>query len=66
MKSVLEPTPDLLEQCKAGNQQAFRELFHMFKSYAYNLIYKITGSRSDHEDLLQEAFFQIYLSLKSF
>ena len=66
MKRVIEPTADLLENCRTGNRAAFKELFDMYKSYAYNLVYKITGPRGDHEDLVQDVFFQIYLSLKSF
>lgn len=66
VKTILEPTRELLEECKAGNQLAFKEIFYMYRSYAYNLIYKITGPNGDHEDLLQEVFFQIYLSLKTF
>jgi RNA polymerase sigma-70 factor, ECF subfamily len=65
-KTLLEPTREILDECKSGNQQAFKEIFHMYRSYAYNLIYKITGPYGDHEDLLQEVFFQIYLSLKTF
>ncbi|MBD3418523.1 MAG: sigma-70 family RNA polymerase sigma factor [Chitinivibrionales bacterium] len=66
MKAVMEPDSRLLEECRAGNQLAFKELFRMSRSYAYNLIYKITGMNGDHEDLLQETYFQLYLSLKSF
>jgi RNA polymerase sigma-70 factor (ECF subfamily) len=65
-KTLLEPTRELLDECRAGNQVAFKEIFYMYRSYAYNLIYKITGPQGDHEDLLQEVFFQIYLSLKTF
>ena len=66
IKTILEPTRELLDECRAGNQLAFKEIFYMYRSYAYNLIYKITGPQGDHEDLLQEVFFQIYLSLKTF
>ena len=66
VKTMLEPTRELLEECKSGNQLEFKEIFYMYRSYAYNLIYKITGANGDHEDLLQEVFFQIYLSLKTF
>ncbi|MDO5576119.1 MAG: RNA polymerase sigma factor [Fibrobacter sp.] len=65
-KTLLEPTQELLSECKSGNQVAFKEIFYMYRSYAYNLIYKITGPEGDHEDLIQEVFFQIYLSLKTF
>ncbi|MBD3393559.1 MAG: sigma-70 family RNA polymerase sigma factor [Chitinivibrionales bacterium] len=66
MPATLEPSKELLARCKEGNRGAFKEIFRMYRSYAYNLIYKITGPYGDHEDLIQEAFFQIYLSLKSF
>jgi RNA polymerase sigma-70 factor (ECF subfamily) len=65
-KTLLEPTRELLDECRSGNQVAFKEIFYMYRSYAYNLIFKITGPYGDHEDLLQEVFFQIYLSLKTF
>jgi len=65
-KTLLEPTIELLDECRSGNQLAFKEIFYMYRSYAFNLIYKITGPYGDHEDLLQEVFFQIYLSLKTF
>jgi RNA polymerase sigma-70 factor (ECF subfamily) len=66
MEKTMEPSVELLEQCKEGDKVAFREIFYMYRSYAYNLIYKITGPYANHEDLIQEAFFQIYLSLKKF
>ena len=66
MKTLVEPSKEVLEACKNGNQQAFREIFYNYRTYAYNLIYKITGKTNDHEDLLQDLFFQVYLSLKTF
>jgi len=66
MKTLIEPTKEVLDACRNGNQQAFREIFYNYRTYAYNLIYKITGKNADHEDLLQDLFFQVYLSLKTF
>lgn len=66
MKTLIEPSKETLRECKNGNQQAFKEIFYNYRSYAYNLIYKITGKNGNHEDLLQEIFLQIYLSLKTF
>ncbi|MEO7426321.1 MAG: RNA polymerase sigma factor [Fibrobacteria bacterium] len=66
MSQLTEPSKELLSECKAGNPVAFKEVFHMYRNYAYNLVYKITGPEGEHEDLVQEAFFQMYLSLKSF
>ncbi len=66
MSTISEPTLELLEACKAGNALAFKQIFYMYRSYAYNVIYKITGPSGEHEDLVQEAFFQVHLSLKTF
>ncbi len=66
MEKVLEPSAELLQRCAEGNRTAFRQIFEAYRSYAYNLIYKITGPGGDHEDLIQDVFFQVYLSLKSF
>jgi RNA polymerase sigma-70 factor (ECF subfamily) len=66
MGNLSEPSKELLNDCKAGDSSAFNQIFYMYRSYAYNLVYKITGPRGDHEDLVQEVFFQVYLSIKSF
>ena len=66
MATLSEPSIELLDKCRKGSKSAFAEIFHGYKSYAYNLIYKITGPCADHEDLLQDAFFQVYLSLRTF
>lgn len=66
MAQIAEPSAELLEECRAGNALAFKQLFHQYKSYAYNLVFKITGYQGEHEDLVQEVFFQVFLSLKTF
>lgn len=66
MKTIADPSREVLDACRRGNQSAFKTVFDMYKMYAYNLIYKITGPNADHEDLLQETFFQVYLSLRTF
>ncbi len=57
---------DLVKRIKEGDEIAFEQLFNQYRSYAYALIYKITGVDGEHEDLLQEVFFQTYLSIKKF
>jgi len=64
-RKALEPDKELLDSCRAGNSEAFRKLYVMYREYALNLIYKISG-RGEHEDLLQEVFFQTYISIKTF
>jgi RNA polymerase sigma-70 factor, ECF subfamily len=62
----LEPTPEQIDACKKGDKAVFREIFRRYRTYAFNLVFKIMGSRVDHEDFVQEVFFQMYLSLPSF
>jgi RNA polymerase sigma-70 factor (ECF subfamily) len=64
--STLEPTAEQIAACKNGDKEVFRELFRRYRTYAHNLVYKVLGGSVDHEDLVQEVFFQMYLSLPSF
>jgi RNA polymerase sigma-70 factor (ECF subfamily) len=64
--AAIEPTTELLSACRNGDKDAFKEIFQRYRTYAYNLIYKIIGSNVDHEDLVQEVFFQMHLSLAGF
>jgi RNA polymerase sigma-70 factor (ECF subfamily) len=66
MKIAIEPSAEVIAACKSGDHEAFRTIFNEYKSYAFNLIYKITGPSSEHEDLLQEVFYQIFISLHTF
>jgi RNA polymerase sigma-70 factor (ECF subfamily) len=61
-----EPDADLLEKCREGDRNAFRTLFYMYRSYVKNIIYKITGVHSEHEDLIQSVFMQMYVSFHTF
>jgi RNA polymerase sigma-70 factor (ECF subfamily) len=64
--AALEPTPEQIASCKKGDKDVFREIFRRYRTYAFNLVFKILGSRVDHEDFVQEVFFQMYLSLPTF
>ena len=63
-KTLLEPSR-VAGRVQIRNQPAFKEIFYMYRSYAFNLIYKITGPYGDHEDLYRR-FFSDLLSLKTF
>ena len=51
----------LIEQLKAGNKEAFDELYMKYKNLAYHTAYLITGNLSDSEDITQETFVKIWL-----
>lgn len=50
----------------AAADAAFRELYERHKDEAFTLLMRILRERSLAEDVLQEAFFRVYLSLDRF
>lgn len=51
----------LIEQLKAGNKEAFDELYMKYKNLVIHTAYLITGNLSDSEDVTQETFVKIWL-----
>jgi RNA polymerase sigma-70 factor (ECF subfamily) len=56
----------LVDRCKDGEQAATRELFRTHQRRVYATLYRILGSSSEMDDLLQETFIQVFKSLPSF
>jgi RNA polymerase sigma-70 factor (ECF subfamily) len=56
----------LVEQAKAGDQQAFSELVSRYQRKIYRLAKNITRNDEDAEDVLQEAFLKAYEHLDKF
>jgi len=56
----------LLEECKKGNRRAQYKLYKQYSKAMYNLAYRITNSREDAEDILQETFIECFRNLASF
>ncbi len=57
---------DLVRRCQAGQADAQRELFERERIRVHRLLYRVVGSNSHMEDLLQEAFLEIFRSLHTF
>jgi len=49
-----------------GDREKFALLVDKYKGPVYNLVYRLTGSSHDAEDLAQDTFIQAYRSLNSF
>lgn len=49
-----------------GDEQAFRWLIETYRNYLFQVIYSILQHEIDAEDVAQEVFVQIYLSLPSY
>ena len=56
----------LIEQCRAGNHDAFRGLFERYREQVFRVAYRLVGSREDALDLTQETFVKAFTSLDRF
>jgi len=57
---------DLVNRTKAGDARAFDALVVRFSPRLYGLVYNMTASHEDTNDLLQEIFSKAYRSIKGF
>jgi RNA polymerase sigma-70 factor (ECF subfamily) len=56
----------LVQQCLAGEDDAFAELISLYQSMVFNLSYRMTSNWHEAEDLTQEVFLKVSRSLQSF
>jgi len=57
---------ELAERCVAGDRAAQQRLFHENKRRIHATLYRILGTNSYMDDLVQEAFMNVYRSLRLF
>jgi RNA polymerase sigma-70 factor (ECF subfamily) len=56
----------LIERAQQGDSAAFGELYELHKRRAFRICYRIVKNQADAEDLVQEAFLQLFRKLKLF
>jgi len=56
----------LAQRAAEGDRAAQRELFHAQKKSVHHTLYRILGANRDIEDLIQDAFLEIFRALHSF
>ena len=56
----------LVEQYRVGNQQAYRILVERYQQELYHFLARFVSDAAIAEDLFQEAFLQVHLSIDSF
>jgi RNA polymerase sigma-70 factor, ECF subfamily len=56
----------LADRCVSGDRAAQRELFQREKRRVHATLFRVLGSNGEMEDLLQEAFFEVFKSLARF
>src|ERR1019366_6176691 len=60
------PEGALVQRAQAGDDAAFREIVERYQSKVFSIIHGIVRQRNDVEDIAQQVFAKVYLSLKSF
>jgi RNA polymerase sigma-70 factor (ECF subfamily) len=60
------PEGALVRRAQAGDEAAFREIVERYQSKVFSIIHGIVRQRNDVEDIAQQVFAKVYLSLKSF
>ena len=53
----------LVSRSQAGDGKAFQALFHAHRDRAYRLAHRLTGSHTDADDVLQEAWTRAFRSI---
>lgn len=56
----------LAQRAAEGDRAAQRELFHNLKNAVHHTLFRILGANRDIEDLIQDAFLEIFRALPSF
>lgn len=56
----------LAQRAAEGDRAAQRELFHAQKASVHHTLFRILGANRDIEDLIQDAFLEIFRALPSF
>ncbi len=64
--SASPPDSVIIEQAKAGDQQAFRLLFDRYHRRAFAVAVGVVKNRHDATDIVQEAFVKVHRNLHGF
>jgi len=57
---------DLIEKCKSGNQEAQYRLYDLYSKSMYNICLRMMKSREDAEDVLQNAFVDVFSKMHQY
>jgi len=60
------PDAELVRQAADGDGNAFRALVDRYKDYVFHLCLRVTGSKSDGEDMAQECFIKLFKNLRRY
>ncbi len=60
------PEGALVQRAQAGDEAAFRDIVERYQSKVFSIIHGIVRQRNDVEDIAQQVFAKVYVSLKNF
>lgn len=55
---------EIIEECKKGNLQNFRELVRMVSPFAFSVAFRILGDEETAKDIVQESLITVWKKLK--
>jgi RNA polymerase sigma-70 factor (ECF subfamily) len=57
---------NLVQECLAGNTQAFESLIDKYQKKIFNIVYRMADNYDDAEDITQSVFIKVYEKLNRF
>lgn len=57
---------ELIDSCKAGKRQSQQQLYQLYAKGMYNVCLRMVGHPQDAEDVLQNAFVDVFTHLEAF
>jgi RNA polymerase sigma-70 factor (ECF subfamily) len=57
---------EVIELAKAGDLEAFQEIYKAATGFVYNVALRITNNRQEAEEVTQDVFLKVYRNLKDF
>jgi RNA polymerase sigma-70 factor (ECF subfamily) len=60
------PEGALVQRAQGGDEAAFREIVERYQSKVFSIVHGIVRQRNDVEDIAQQVFAKVYVSLKNF
>ena len=58
--------PELIEACRRGDHDAFRELFEAWRHRVYSIALRYTGDEAAAMDIAQDSFVKLFDSIQTF
>jgi RNA polymerase sigma factor (sigma-70 family) len=61
-----EANADLIDQCKKGRNEAFKELYGLYSKAMFNVSMRMLNNKNEAEDVLQESFLSAFKNIKQY